>query len=39
MKEAAIFMKGGTTAHAKKVEKGEIPTSRKSTAAEKGKKK
>lgn len=35
MKEAAIFQKGGSTAHAKKVEAGEIPTSRKSTAAEK----
>lgn len=39
VKEAAIFMKGGTTSHANKVEKGEIPTSRKSSAAEKGKKK
>jgi predicted flap endonuclease-1-like 5' DNA nuclease len=37
MKEAAVFMKGGTTDHARKVEKGEIPTSRKSTAAEKAK--
>ena len=38
MKEAALFAKGGTTEHARKVEAGAIPTSRKSTAAEKGKK-
>lgn len=36
MKEAAIFAKGGTTEHARKVEAGAIPSSRKSTAAEKG---
>ena len=39
MKESAVFMKGGTTEHARKVEAGAIPTSRKSTAAEKGKSK
>jgi predicted flap endonuclease-1-like 5' DNA nuclease len=39
VKEAAIFAKGGTTEHARKVEAGDIPTSRKSTAAEKTKKK
>jgi predicted flap endonuclease-1-like 5' DNA nuclease len=39
VKEAAIFAKGGTTEHARKVEAGDIPTSRKSTAAEKAKKK
>jgi predicted flap endonuclease-1-like 5' DNA nuclease len=39
VKEAAIFAKGGTTDHAKKVEAGKITTSRVSTAAEKGKKK
>jgi predicted flap endonuclease-1-like 5' DNA nuclease len=39
MKEAAIFMKGGTTDHARKVEAGDIATSRKSTAAEKSRKK
>ncbi len=39
VKEAALFAKGGTTEHARKVEAGDIPTSRKSTAAEKGKKK
>ena len=38
MKEAALFAKGGTTEHARKVEAGEIATSRKSTAAEKPKK-
>lgn len=37
--EAKVFAAGGTTAHAKRVEAGEIPTSRKSTAAEKGRKK
>jgi predicted flap endonuclease-1-like 5' DNA nuclease len=36
MKEAALFAKGGTTDHARKVEAGVIPTSRKSTKAEKG---
>ncbi len=36
MKEAALFAKGGTTDHARKVEAGAIPTSRKSTTAEKG---
>lgn len=35
MKEAALLMKGGTTEHARKVEAGEIATSRKSTTAEK----
>ena len=35
MKEAALFAKGGTTEHARKVEAGAIPTSRKSTKAEK----
>lgn len=39
IKEAAIFAKGGTTDHARKVESGAIPTSRKSGTAEKGKKK
>jgi predicted flap endonuclease-1-like 5' DNA nuclease len=39
VKEAAIFAKGGTTDHAKKVESGKITTSRISTAAEKGNKK
>ena len=39
MKEAAIFMKGGTTEHARKVEAGTIATSRKSTSVEKGRKK
>jgi hypothetical protein len=40
VKEAAIFAKGGTTDHAKKVESGKITTSRVSTSAEKsGKKK
>ena len=38
MKEAALFAKGGTTEHARKVEAGDIPTSRKSTKAEKTKK-
>jgi predicted flap endonuclease-1-like 5' DNA nuclease len=36
--EAKILGAGGMTEHAKKVESGAIPTSRKSTAAEKGKK-
>ncbi len=36
MKESALFAKGGTTEHARKVEAGAIPTSRKSTVAEKG---
>ena len=36
MKEAALFAKGETTEHARKVEAGAIPTSRKSTSAEKG---
>ncbi|MFZ1772837.1 MAG: ABC transporter, partial [Rhizobiaceae bacterium] len=35
VKEAAIFAKGGTTEHARKVEAGDIPSSRKSTKAEK----
>lgn len=35
VKEAAIFAKGGTTDHAKKVEAGKITTSRISKAAEK----
>jgi predicted flap endonuclease-1-like 5' DNA nuclease len=39
VKEAALFAKGGTTEHARKVEAGDIPTSRKSTAAEKNNKK
>lgn len=39
VKEAAIFAKGGTTDHGRKVEAFDIPTSSKSTAAEKGKKK
>jgi predicted flap endonuclease-1-like 5' DNA nuclease len=39
VKEAAIFAKGGTTDHAKKVEAGKIATSRISSAAEKGGKK
>lgn len=39
VKEAAIFAKGGTTEHARKVEAGDTPTNRKSTMAEKRKKK
>lgn len=39
VKEAAIFAKGGTKEHARKVEAGDISTSRKSIAVEKGKKK
>lgn len=39
VKEAAIFAKGGTTDHAKKVEAGKINTSRISSVAEKGIKK
>ena len=39
VKEAAIFAKGATTDHTRKVEAGNIPTSRKSSAAEKSKKK
>ncbi len=35
--EARTFAAGGTTEHARKVERGEIATSRKSTAAEKKK--
>ena len=38
MKEAGLFAKGGSTEHARKVEAGIIPTSRKSTAAEKSRK-
>lgn len=33
--EAKVFAKGGTTEHAKKVEKGEVATSRKSSARKK----
>lgn len=36
--DAKILAAGGTTAHAQRVESGEIATSRKSTNAEKGKK-
>jgi predicted flap endonuclease-1-like 5' DNA nuclease len=39
VKEAAIFAKGGTTDHAKKVESGKITTSRISTTSGKGGKK
>jgi predicted flap endonuclease-1-like 5' DNA nuclease len=39
VEEARILGAGGMTAHAKKVESGAIPTSRVSTAAEKGRKK
>ena len=39
VKEAAIFAKGGTSDHAKKVEAGKITTSRISTTAGKGGKK
>jgi predicted flap endonuclease-1-like 5' DNA nuclease len=36
MKEAELFAKGGTTEHARLVEAGQIPTSRKSSTLEKG---
>ncbi len=35
MKEAALFAKGGTTDHARKVEAGTVPSSRKSSNTEK----